>query len=326
MRSPEELQKIALAVLDLAFTTPALTHHKGSRKKSARTFKHYAEVMAPLLSGGHDSICACHVASRHPRFGKSREVFHIDTGIGAKATRAHVEAVCREFNWKLTVLKSPDTYEMFVRDRGFPGPGRHHWVYARLKERCIRTLVKRRRVVLVTGCRSQESARRMGHVEPLKIGELRTPKVGKLYVRDKNRFWSAPCHDWSAEEQQAYMEHFDLPKNPLKLALGMSGECACGSFAAPGEIERRRQHAPDVVAEIDRLTVIARECGKHAVWGTRPDKKKGVQAVQSGPLCSSCDYRAAAAGVVFEPVTEEPPCPASTDSNSPRGKTKKSKT
>jgi 3'-phosphoadenosine 5'-phosphosulfate sulfotransferase (PAPS reductase)/FAD synthetase len=275
-RDPAELERSALAVIDAAFAAGAT-------------------AVLPLFSGGHDSLAACHVASRHPAF--PGEVHHIDTGIGAKRTRAFVEEVCRLFGWALRVWKSQHTYERFVRERGFPGPGRHHWVYARIKERCVRQMLRGLgKTALLTGCRSEESVRRMGHVAPLKIGEAR--KDGS--VRDLKRFWTAPCHDWSAEEQAAYMGEHDLPRNPVKLALGMSGECFCGAFAAPGELDRIRRHCPDVAAEIDRLAGVARGCGTHAAWGPRPPGQKGVVAVSSGPLCSSCDVRARYAGILFE--------------------------
>jgi len=259
-----------------------------------------AQVMMPLFSGGHDSICATVLASRHPKF--MGDVFHFDTGIGAKATRIFVDEVCREFRWNLRVFKSPSTYEMFVREQGFPGPGMHQWAYIRLKERCLRQAMKgfgKDRVALITGCRSQESARRMGHVLPLKIGE--TNKDGK--VSEKRRLWVAPCHDWSPRDQMEFMDADDLPRNPLKLSpLGMSGECFCGAFARPAEIEMLRQYAPDVAAEIDRLSVIAMESGKHSVWGTRPNKAKGIVAAQTGPMCSSCDARAISAGIITVPL------------------------
>lgn len=255
MRSPAELLASGLAVLDRA--------------------EGYAfGPMFPLFSGGHDSTVACHVASRHQKF--RGEVHHVATGIGAKATRAHVEATAVELGWELKVYK--------------------------LKDRCVRQMTKGRgRVALVTGCRKQESVRRMGTVEAVKLGEVETnKKTGKSKVVNKNRLWVAPCHDWSAEEQAAYMDEHDLPKNPVKIALGMSGECFCGAFAAPGELARIRHHCPDVAEEIDRLTEIAKQCGTHSEWGTRPlGDGRGEVATESGPMCSACEVRAAAAGVVF---------------------------
>ena len=277
MRTPADLLASALAVIDRAQATAF-------------------GPMLPLFSGGHDSTVACHVASKHPKF--KGDVYHIDTGIGSKATRAHVEATAKELGWTLKVFKSASTYEEFVRIKGFPGPGMHQSVYIRLKERCVRMMTRRRgRVALVNGVRRQESVRRMGHVAPIVCGEVQS---GKRVNR--NRVWVAPCHDWSSEEQAAYMEEHDLPRNPVKLALGMSGECFCGAFAAPGELDRIRHHCPDVAEEIDRLAAIARSLGQHAVWGTRPEKSKGEQVAGSGPLCSSCDIRARAAGVTFAEV------------------------
>ncbi len=270
-----------------------------------------AQIMVPLLSGGHDSFTAVRIASLHHKFDGS--VYHIDTGIGAFATRHFIDRICDDNGWNLHVFKSPSTYEMFVRERGFPGPGRHQWVYNRIKERCIRQIMRlhsKKNVALITGCRSGESIRRMGTVEPVKIGEISLKAAGKRdqthlwenptrsNVRNKRRFWVAPCHDWQETDQRDFMDEYDLPLNPIKMTpLGMSGECFCGAFARPDEISMIRRYAPDVAEEIDRLSGIARECGKHSVWGTRPNGKKGIVVAGTGPLCSSCDMRAMSAGI-----------------------------
>src|SRR5207302_209048 len=105
-----------------------------------------------------------------------------------------------------------------------------------------------------------------------------------------------PCHDWSSEDQHDFMNLFSLPRNPIKMSpLGMSGECFCGAFARPGELDMVREIVPDVAAEIDRLSVIAKQCGKPCVWGQKPTDDKGV--IQTGPLCTSCDVRARQAGL-----------------------------
>lgn len=275
VRNVEDLERDALAVIDKAVAAGGL-------------------VCAPLLSGGHDSIVACHLASKHPSFG--HVVHHINTGIGARAARLHVEAVCKEFGWRLVVHRSPITYERFVRERGFPGPGRHQWIYNRVKDRCIRVITpKQTPTILITGCRKFESTRRMGHVDPVQVGEVN--KEGK--VRERKRIWTAPCHDWSEAEQRAYMNAHSLPENPIKRTpLAMSGECFCGAYAIPGERRMIEHYAPDVAEEIDRLTPIARECGTHAEWGTRPpDEPKGIVNASTGPLCNGCDRRLYAAGV-----------------------------
>lgn len=265
----------AKAVIDIAYDA-------GGRK------------MFPLFSGGHDSLTACYLASLHGQFGG--EVFHINTGIGATATRQFVEDVCREFGWKLNIFKSPSTYEKFVRTMGFPGPGCHQWVYARIKERCIRQMTKGLKAnVLVSGCRQYESTRRMGTTKAFIIGE-RSQRSDKTY--NKQRFWTAPCFDFTDEEQQLVMDHFDLPRNPMKATpIGMSGECFCGAFARPNEIAMIEKYAPDVAEEIEWLQMVAWVSGKPHVWGVRPKSQRGIVTAMTGPLCNSCDARAMAAGI-----------------------------
>lgn len=258
-----------------------------------------ASEILPLFSGGHDSLSACYLASMHPAF--DGRVYHIDTGIGSNITRCFVEDVCKEYGWQLCVYKSNFSYEKFVERLGFPGPGAHQWVYNKLKDRPISQMTKGRgRVVLITGCRQQESLRRMGHVEPVKLGET-SKKTGN--VSRKNRIWTAPCWNWSVQDQKEFMEFFGLSRNPLKCCpLKMSGECFCGAFARPGEYNMIRVYAPDVADEIDRLTEVAKRAGTHSQWGTPKVREKMLTSVQTGPLCHSCDAKLAARGMVFEEI------------------------
>ncbi len=262
--------------------------------------KHWVK-MVPLFSGGYDSLSACYVASQHPCF--EGEVYHIDTGIGAAATRDYVDRIVKELGWRLKVYKSPATFERFVSKLGFPGPGGHQWAYARLKERCIRQIVKGRpghKYALITGCRNQESARRMGHTKPVKVGET-SRKTGA--VTNKNRLWLAPCHDWSSDDQRAFMNEMGFPRNPIKDSpLGMSGECFCGAFATPNEFAMLEKFAPDVATKIKALEVVARECGieeRNCKWGYR-DKTETDRVAKTGEMCSNCDRRAFAAGITVE--------------------------
>lgn len=251
-------------------------------------------TLVPLLSGGHDSICATFISSLHKKFDGN--VYHIDTGIGSKATKNFVIDLCKSKNWNLKIYKSKSTYEKYVSTQGFPGPGRHGFIYNRLKDRCINKIVSEFKgyVMLITGCRYAESKRRMGHVEPIKIGE-KSKKTGIIY--NKRRVWVAPIHDWLPNNQHDLMEEYDLPKNPVKMSpLGMSGECFCGAFARPFEINLIREFVPDVAEEIDRLTLIAKENGKHCVWGTAPKKSKKMEIAETGPLCTSCDLKAKYSG------------------------------
>jgi len=278
MRTADELLASGLAVIERAYVMGAYR-------------------CAPLFSGGHDSLCACHIASQHRSFQGT--VHHINTTIGSKYTRAFVERVCGKFGWNLVVHQSKVSYELIIGKYGFPGPGSHGKVYNFLKERCVRGIVSgskafRGATMLVNGARAEESVRRMGYVAPLTIGRI--DKHGKRV--ECNRAWTAPCHDWSKADQMLYMDEYGLPVNRLKVAVGLSGECFCGAFASPGELDLIRQHAPDVAAEIDRLTEIAKAAGKPCRWGERPPGKVTVSA--TGPLCHGCDRSAAMSGIVIQ--------------------------
>lgn len=263
--------------------------------------EHSPAAWVPLLSGGHDSVCACHIASIHPDAPKPFRVLQIDTGIRSAANFDYVERVCAQFGWELERLSSPDpkdSYEQFVRDRGFPGPGRHAWVYARLKERVIQRVVTERSrgqrpVMLLTGCRRRESVRRMGYAVEVRRGD---GLYDTGHLRNPSRLWVAPCLEWMPPDQTAYMDEFGIPRNPIKDAVGLSGECFCGANArqdateqtARDELALIKQHCPDVYAEIQRLSAIARECGQPDRWGEKPTKKVDYENTPCLPFMDLC--------------------------------------
>lgn len=248
--------------------------------------EHSPATWCPLLSGGHDSVCTTHISSLHPQSPKPYTVYQIDTGIASQANWEYVERVCDMFDWRLVRLKSPndeDSYEQFVRTRGFPGPGLHAWVYARLKERVIQQLsmqhkIGQRPVMFLSGSRRRESVRRMGYAVEVRRGDG-IMKSGHL--RNPSRLWVAPCLEWMPVNQTLYMEEFGIPRNPIKDAVGLSGECFCGANAEQDRTEQTgrnelaliKEHCPDVYEEIQRLAAIARSCGQPDRWGEKPSKE-----------------------------------------------------
>lgn len=223
---------------------------------------HNPDHVIALVSGGHDSVAMLHYVLDRIDF-----VCHINTGIGIPQTREHVKSVCTEWGVELKTyaafentnkdgLPDPQVYEDIVRKYGFPGPGSHRFMYARLKERPLRVMMREHPGVklLVTGVRSAESQRRMGNVKPIQ-------------VESKNRIWVAPCHDWTSDDQAEYMDAHRIPKNPVKECLGMSGECLCGAFAKPGELDRIRQHFPDVADRIEQIENQVINVDRHFGWG-----------------------------------------------------------
>jgi len=266
------------------FNNPAWQAVDESHQMLSRVLlEHSPAAWVPLLSGGHDSICACHIASLHPDAPKPFPVYLIDTGISSEYTHQYVQERCDQFGWELNVVKSPrpeDTYEEFVRHNGMPGPGTHKWVYVRIKERSIQKLsmdLKRgqRPVMFISGARRQESQRRMGYATAVRRGDGLS-KEGNL--NNPSRLWVSPCIEWMPCDQRRHMKEYKIPRNRIKDILGLSGECFCGANAGEdnrhkeSERELIRAHCPDVDREITRLEEIAKELGKPCKWGHKPEK------------------------------------------------------
>lgn len=206
-----------------------------------------------LFSGGGDSTAALRVAVEHPNFVAA---VHCNTGIGVEATREYAREVCRELRCPLIEYKAtenvnakgkpdPQIYEQMVMEYGFPGPTKfgHGKMYVRLKDRGIARLMReetdrQENVVLASGCRSEESTRRMGTSKRICQGQMR--KNGRL--DEPRRIWVNHILDWSKGDTVALRESSGIKENPVSALLGMSGECLCGAYAQPGELDRLMSH------------------------------------------------------------------------------------
>lgn len=255
-----------------------------------------------LYSGGHDSCSACKVASLHPAFSG---VLHINTGIGIEATRSHVRATAASQGWHLWEYKAleatnakgdpaPQDYDAIVLENGFPGPATHSTLYARLKERALRCFMRdmgangrgkaKRRILLIAGCRSQESARRMGTVEPLQV-----------FGRDA---WANPIHDWSKLDTTLLLDHYGIARNPVVDLIHKSGECLCGAFAKPGELAElalwpeTRPAYERICALQERVKAAGFDWGWEGAPARRP-RAKGTPPEQQ-LLCLKCNLANAA--------------------------------
>ena len=146
----------------------------------------------------------------------------------------------------------PRTYEELVMEYGFPGPAAHRYMYIWLKERPLREVRReaqrgqRRRVMFITGVRSSESQRRMGHVEPVQ--------------RDGNIVWVAPIRDFEHKDIWDYRDESRIPRNEVVEYLHMSGECLCGAFSKPKELEWLAICYPDVADIFWKLFTICDIC------------------------------------------------------------------
>lgn len=236
--------------------------------------RHRPKHIFTLYSGGHDSACSTHFAAS-VLGDRLTGVVHVNTGIGIPQTREHVRQVCKQFGWPLLEYKAtentkadgtpaPVIYEDLVVEQGFPGAHHHRKMYNRLKERQLERLCREYGItskapgLFVTGCRSQESTRRMGNVK-------RIDDQGRMV-------WAAPFREMDALECSEYMKENGLPRNPVKDLIHMSGECLCGAFAHKGELAEIELWFPETAAEIKRIQQRVYEAGFPWGWEEQPPK------------------------------------------------------
>lgn len=262
-------------------------------------------MVVGLFSGGHDSLSANYVASLHPRFNGC---LHVNTGIGIERTRQFVRDTCATRGWLLWEYKAvenclsdgtpdPMDYDQIVLANGFPGPAAHRYFYVKLKDRCIQRFLRdmgateNRRVLFISGARTEESQRRMGNTRP------EPSEYGRSV-------WLNAIHDWTKLNTTEVLERAGLERNPVVDLIHKSGECLCGAFKKPGELEELNQW--DITRPTyDRIIALqarVRAAGFPWGWGDRPpewyqEKKYGQEFLLDydcpeaweQPMCWSCN-------------------------------------
>jgi hypothetical protein len=107
--------------------------------------------------------------------------------------------------------------------------------------------------------------------------------------KDGSAIWASPIAMWTKLDMNTYrLMCGDVPVNPVSEKLHMSGECLCGSFAKPNELDEIRMWFPDVAAEIDQLEAEVRAAG-HKEPFCRWGHGQGKPTEKTGKLCTSCD-------------------------------------
>lgn len=242
-----------------------------------------------LFSGGHDSLTCSDFCLRAC---KPTALVHINTGIGVQKARCFVResfqdrALLLEYkaeeNTFANGLPDPKIYRDLILKYGFPGPPQHSTMYSQLKQRQIQKLVREHKkrhsdkIILVAGCRTQESQRRMGKaVEIMKVGA---------------QIWVNPFLHFSKLDVTKYIEWRKLRRSPVVDLIHKSGECLCGAFAKPGELKELALWFPEEAAFIRRLEEEAAEAGHNWKWEERPPKppKPMREEPLFQPLCMGC--------------------------------------
>jgi 3'-phosphoadenosine 5'-phosphosulfate sulfotransferase (PAPS reductase)/FAD synthetase len=230
-----------------------------------------------LYSGGNDSTVLTHLMKDRVDYA-----VHANTTIGIEETRDFVRATCKSWGLDLLERSAPVSYRDLVLERGFPGPAMHYKMYQRLKERALDkvraelvTNNRRERVMFIAGRRRSESKRRQNI---------------PLYETDGSAIWASPLAMWTKLDMNTYrLMMRDVPINEVSEKLHMSGECLCGSFAHPGELDELRFWYPAVAEGIDQLERDVTAAG-HKPPFNRWGHGQGKPTEQTGKLCTSCDF------------------------------------
>lgn len=249
-----------------------------------------------MVSGGHDSVTCAHVtASILKSKGIVFEVYHGDTTIGIPETQDYVRMICKLYGWKLNIRKPPNRnswYDKLVEKFGFPGPTRrsHQIMYRHLKERALNKFVtheckswpmSRENIFLGSGVRQQESQIRMGYLETV--------------MKDNSKLWVSPIFYLSETDVEDYMTVNNIPKNPVKEKICISGECLCGCFTRKEEWVEILTQYPDTAKKINRIWEKAKKAGFPWHWASGPTEYKKEQEqkkqLKINFMCVGCEKK-----------------------------------
>lgn len=298
-------EALKLAVADRPHAWDGLFNHARQALALADEVAGTDSTRWVLFSGGNDSLVLLHALA----FGlgvRFDGVLHVNTGTGVidqdgrPVTTDFARATVEGWGFPFVEIHPPESFEdVFIEQGiidGLPGPGLHRIAYARLKQRAIERFVQQQkrtywsRVQLLTGIRWSESTRRMGYAE-------------RIVNRERAQVWANPIYYAGHDQMKEYRREHGLPVNPVAEHLHMSGECLCGSFAHPGELDEVRLFFPATAARIEGWERRCRDLGRtYWRWGHRRTVAELAQAAAriggqlslddlafGGDLCASCD-------------------------------------
>lgn len=267
--SPDDRRNRVYALIEQAWQ---IIRDAGEAHRRGRT----VVARCVLFSGGNDSTTLAHLFRDF-----ATHAIHANTGIGIEQTRQFVRDTCEM--WGLPLIeKHGQSYRDAVIEHGFPGPAAHRFMFIQLKEKALdaarRDLgIARSRskcALFLAGARREESKRR---------------EDVPLFDPDGTVIWTNPLAMWTKLDLNTYRQMFDVPRNEVSDLLHMSGECLCGAYAHPGELDEIGEWFPEVRTEIEVLEAEVRAAGvaePFCRWG----HGEGLPS-KSGRLCSSCDAR-----------------------------------
>lgn len=251
----------------------------------------YAVVL--MLSGGHDSLLAYHVA--RALNVPMTHIMHGVTGTGIQETTDFARRIGEQSGLVYLEANAGDAYERYVLRKGFYGIGRmaHDVAYHTLKHQWFRSTLsanirhrkRGRNILLLTGARKQEGSNRK---------RLMAEPVRPDYS-NKSNIWVGLVSDWSALERNDFLSEYE--RNPIYDILHRSGECLCGTMQS----QETRKEVSYWFPEWGRwLGNLEKEvCSRGFCWKWGEDLPPGVKAqkqaekqVKQGqlwlPMCQGC--------------------------------------
>jgi 3'-phosphoadenosine 5'-phosphosulfate sulfotransferase (PAPS reductase)/FAD synthetase len=222
---------------------PGIQVKESSVSKEINTLKEFCEVIKTnkvsylycLFSGGRDSLVALHISKRvseHLRV--PLEAIHVDTTISTPGNLQYVEAICREFNVKLSIVRPKHDYFYYVDKWGFPTATRR-WCCYHLKIEPLKNYFQSRNVrdgLLVDGIRKDESPKRS-----------RFPKIG--VHRHFRILCYHPIFEWGRVDVLNYIATNALKENPLYEVFPRATECWCPAFKTVKQFEMLKKNFPE---------------------------------------------------------------------------------
>jgi 3'-phosphoadenosine 5'-phosphosulfate sulfotransferase (PAPS reductase)/FAD synthetase len=266
-----------------------------------------------LSSGGSDSGIVGHLLR-----GRYDAVLHVNTGTGIPETTQYVRDVAAAWADNLHELHPRNSYRDLVLGRviagtgpnagwrpiwkGFPGPAGHKVMYRQLKNEPLMRFRRetlgdqtrlprkdRKKIIYLGGMRWAESDKRFRNAEAI------DPDGSIVWVSPLVHWTDAHMREYRARHRcQLDHEHAPhrlchdgaLPLNEVTEHLHMSGECLCGAYAKPGELDEVEFFYPEAAKPLRALEAEAEQAGiRYCKWG-QPNGK--TPTGPAGRLCSSC--------------------------------------
>jgi hypothetical protein len=98
-----------------------------------------------------------------------------------------------------------------------------------------------------------------------------------------------PFYYKSKDWFRSYIDEHGLEQNPVSKVLGMSGECLCGAYAHPGELDLVKIVCPSTYDRIKSLEQRVFDAGHSWGWEQSPPRRCNPKLGRFMPMCVGCE-------------------------------------